>query len=379
MANETKKVTQQEQDFLNSYAEKLNYDNFNDMRDSLKTNLKSENKQIYSDARNTVNQFGKDLYKFVMYQSMEASWKDNEEIAWAQELFWDGKIEQGDGKVWTKKLLTGKGTLDLNKFVPDKLSTKFIKEKSAQIYGKDSTGEKVYTSEAYEFFKWHTETSINYVPYFVNGTLQTFTSDLVEEVQDVYRIFVYDRTLIEITSMAPSTSITGTAPNGFDALTKEILPLIRRFKMLNTEFCYDKAGFPWLHSVKRADVKVMVSPNVLTYWSAYIQSQLYKPELVALETLINEGNVLTADKKIIIGDQDTLITVSTDPYIDDNTIYVFEKDLIKHNAIYDETANQFFGHNQTNYNNALVVGMIYKLPWMKAFKYTNEHLMTNPA
>ena len=88
--------------------------------------------------------------------------------------------------------------------------------------------------------------------------------------------------------------------------------------------------------------------------------------------------ILTLSNKLTIGNSQTAISTDSTQYVDEDTIYVFDKNLIKSLIQVQRNESQAWAENMTIQLTLHVWGVVGTLPWNKVFKYTNENLKVLP-
>ena len=130
---------------------------------------------------------------------------------------------------------------------------------------------------------------------------------------------------------------------------------------------------------KTEDLVVIMSPRNKTKLQAGIETQLFNAELLNLNGVIDASNITTFGGKLVIGDEETPISVSTTRYIDNNTIVVFDKAAFRFVSYIEQNGVQSYAHNMTIQLTNHVWGVIGYLPWFQGFKYSNPNLSKLPS
>lgn len=366
-----KEIKKQNKQIADDLAKSKGHDDFKDYANDVKEKLNSPNKSIVkATEKSLVNDLGQ-LLQLCLYQVIENN-PDTEYMNFV-DLFDDGEIAEGNSKEYIATKMTGADTFVKEQFIPLKVSKKSIESHVIQMY--DANGK--LNSKAYQFKKPITIQEVEYIKYFKKGAMNEFLTNLTEQLQKTYSIYKFEKSMNLITSLTPQKTVVGTADNMFDAFTNEVFPLIRKMKFINTDYNYNNSS-KFIHNSKLSNLIILMSSNNIQKLESGIKTQLFNAQLLGVEGEIKAADFLSAGNKITFGDSDTDISVSTDEYLDDNTIIVLDRNAIKHVNQVKLSESQAWGENLTVQLNLHIWGALDILPWGKMFKYTNANLSVLP-
>jgi len=287
-----------------------------------------------------------------------------------------GMLTEGNfwNNVWD--IATGTVEWDENKFLPTSQTTKIIETKNIAMYVDNGAG-PVLAVNAYQFKKPLTIQESVWVPYFKSGTLAAFITKLGENMNKVYKYFIFDKIAKLIASLTPAKTVAGKATDAFDCWVSEIIPLIARTQYLGSEYNYSKDS-QLLQTVDLSKVTIFVSNKTKATLQAGLRSQLFNQSFLNISNLINDENLQSLGNVITIGNESTAISVSANEYIGDNDVFFVSNDAIKHFRQVNETGSQYFVENLTIFNVVHIWGALDVMPAGAVFKYSNVNLNKLP-
>lgn len=357
------------------YAKSRGKSNINELTEEIREGLNSGNEVREELAKAQARAILADLTKLILKQEYQST----ESFGYLDfvNYFDDGVVKEGNSKMYQHGLATGKTSWQLNKWIPDAHTAKTLDKHVISIYT-DASGLNL-TPQAYQFKKNQTIEESQYIPYFKAGNMGAFISDLYKQIDETYKMFIFDKIATLITSSTPAKTVSGTATNAFECWVKEILPLVEDMKTASSDFNY-KSGCKVLRASNQADIKILVNPKVLTTLKSGIESQVFNAKLFEGGGVLDISNFINLGKKFTVGDQDTPISVeSTTYYIPENTIYIINtKNCIKHIKQVQAVESQFFAENLTTNIVKHVWGAVDFLPWAQIVKYTSNKLNELP-
>ena len=368
-------------------AKARGYESTSDMMDEIRGQLNSDNPQTRAmgeeAARATVESLlALCLKQVFMTESLPAMFAD------LVGKTSDGVMSAGNTKTYSIKNPTGITTYEKTAFIPTGLATKDLNQFALNMYSDPQR--KTLSKWAYKFMKQQTLEIQEWLPYFKEGTLNTFISDLQKELQDVYTLYMYAKVCNIITSESNVDNDTqqkisgkvvqGTANNLFEAWI-EVLEHFNFMTQYNKDYNADQSN-PHMYAANPDDLLIFVSNKVLTATRNGILNQVYNAELMGAEgKQLTPHNLKTLGKKIVIGEnsEGTVLTNQSDEWINDQTIIVVDISRIKHIVQFDQAGTQFFQKNVVTYLSKNVWGAIAMLPWCKKLIYKNSNLRIVPS
>lgn len=368
-------------------AKARGYNSTSDMMGEIRAQLNSDNPQTRAlgeeAARGTVEQLlALCLKQVFMTESLPSIY---------QELVGrtsDGVMHAGNTKTYTVSNPTGITTYDKTAFIPTGLTTKDLNQFALNMYSNPSA--KTLSKWAYKFMKQQTLEIQEWLPFFKEGTLNTFISQIQRDIQDVYTLYMYAKVCNIITSESTTDNdtnqaisgkiVNGNATNLFEAWI-EVLQHFNYMTQYNKDYNADQAN-KHMYAANPEDLLIFVSNKVLTTTRNGILSQTFNAELMGAESKqLKPENLKTLGKKILISEnsEGTVLENVNQEWIDDNTIIIVDISRIKHLVQFDQAGAQFFQKNVVNYISKNVWGAIAMLPWCKKLIYKNSNLTIAPT
>lgn len=368
-------------------AKARGYNSTSDMMGEIRAQLNSDNPQTRAlgeeAARGTVEQLlALCLKQVFMTESLPSIY---------QELVGrtsDGVMHAGNTKTYTVSNPTGITTYDKTAFIPTGLTTKDLNQFALNMYSNPSA--KTLSKWAYKFMKQQTLEIQEWLPFFKEGTLNTFISQIQRDIQDVYTLYMYAKVCNIITSESTTDNdtnqaisgkiVNGNATNLFEAWI-EVLQHFNYMTQYNKDYNADQTN-KHMYAANPEDLLIFVSNKVLTTTRNGILSQTFNAELMGAESKqLKPENLKTLGKKILISEnsEGTVLENVNQEWIDDNTIIIVDISRIKHLVQFDQAGAQFFQKNVVNYISKNVWGAIAMLPWCKKLIYKNSNLTIAPT
>lgn len=368
-------------------AKARGYNSTSDMMGEIRAQLNSDNPQTRAlgeeAARGTVEQLlALCLKQVFMTESLPSIY---------QELVGrtsDGVMHAGNTKTYTVSNPTGITTYDKTAFIPTGLTTKDLNQFALNMYSNPSA--KTLSKWAYKFMKQQTLEIQEWLPFFKEGTLNTFISQIQRDIQDVYTLYMYAKVCNIITSESTTDNdtnqaisgkiVNGNATNLFEAWI-EVLQHFNYMTQYNKDYNADQSN-KHMYAANPEDLLIFVSNKVLTTTRNGILSQTFNAELMGAESKqLKPENLKTLGKKILISEnsEGTVLENVNQEWIDDNTIIIVDISRIKHLVQFDQAGAQFFQKNVVNYISKNVWGAIAMLPWCKKLIYKNSNLTIAPT
>ena len=368
-------LVEKNSEIANELAKDYGYESAKELMEQNAPMMNSNNKVVQSRASKVASDFTSQLSLLILYQAIETPRIKSiyDEIA---NFFDDGTIESGNSKQYTIDIITGSEQFEESKFIPDKITNPSIHAKLISMYKQAD----VLSDTAYKFKKTLTIRESQWVPFFMSGKLSEFIEKITINMIKSYQLFKFDRIAQIIKNLNPSKVINGTAPNAFEALSTEFFPNLESMLFIDNDYTYDKDNYPICESVDKMDLVVICGIKMRAMLRSGVLSQLYNAKFTDLESNVNSANLFSLGKELNIStsDSSTPISNTETDYVNEDTIIVFDRDLIKHLLQINKNESQAFANNLTIQLTLHVWGVVDILPWKKCFKYTNANLLTLP-
>lgn len=378
---EKEELNKASNEILNKVAKDLNYNDGNEMVEAIAEGLNSTNKADVATAKGAAKAVVQTLTPLLFDQYVNSITYSSKYGEFASRYFFK-VVDEGYGTQIIQPLPVGpKNTttpIDKNVFVPDAQTAKFIEQVQINIY--TSTSTEANLQFAPEGFCSEIELTIPeyiYIPFFKSGNPEKYFSQLRKQIDETTGMVIFDKIAKMLTtSFNPQTSISGSATNSFECWTKEIFPAINQMCLPNIKYNYDNSS-KYISAADKQTLKILMSVKTWTNLRTNLMSQLYRNDMFK-DGVLDENNVELLGYKLNLGNGTQAITLEASEYIDDNTIIVYEPELIKWVRQYSATESQFFAKNFTIYYHHYETLAAKLMPWGKCFKYTNNNLNTNP-
>lgn len=368
-------------------AKARGYESTSDMMDEIRGQLNSDNPQTRAigeeSARATVESLlALCLKQVFMTESLPGMYSD---LVGKTD---DGVMTAGNTKTYTVNNPTGITTYEKTAFIPTGLTTKDLNQFALNMYSNPAT--KQLSKWAYKFMKQQTLEIQEWLPYFKEGTLNTFISQIQKDIQDVYTLYMYAKVCEIITSESNQDTdttqkisgkvVNGNAANLFEAWI-EVLQHFNFMTQYNKDYNADQSN-NHMYAANPEDLLIFVSNKTLTTTRNGILSQVFNAEVMGAEAKqLRPENLKTLGKKIVVGQnsEGTTLTNTNDEWINDQTIIIVDISRIKHIVQFDQAGAQFFQKNVVHYLSKNVWGAIAMLPWCKKLIYKNSNLRIVPT
>lgn len=338
------------------------------------------------------------------------------------DVFDDIKIEAGNTKEYVFKPDTGMSTYTPNERIATGIIDPKVYASTASMYTIDkAAGTKTLTANAYQFRKLATILRNEWIPFFIQGRLEEFISQITSSMRRTYNYYkahtMLQRLYIE-TALATNKAtgaqnqregkvklVEGTASNLYAALSKEIFPILQNMSLGEPMYPFGadaNNSYTDAILVSNPDDLIMIVPEAFKPQLAALQSTLPTASLFDIGTFINPKNIITLGSQLVIpgaknlalsgsgsgatvqvtttpGDEnDTISKDLTKKYLPDNTILIFDKRYIKHLLQIDVNSSQDWARNLSTDIYLHVWGVSKILPWAPIVAYTNPNLLTMP-
>lgn len=353
-------------------SQEMGYKDAKDFIETHKVKLNSKNAATRAMGERSVGDWFGNLLLLCLYQHIENQQSFGYMNSFA-DAFDDGVVDEGNAKEYIANKITGVSTYLADQFVPTKRSTKSVENYVIQMY--DSAG--TLNNKAYQFKKSQTIEAPEYIPYFKKGALNEFIAGLTAQIYIAYEMFKFDKIAKLITTATPQKTIAGKATNMFDAFVEEIFPEWKEMTFANTQYNY-KSSSKYVHSSSLNDLIVIMSSKNLQRLNSGIKTQLFNAQFFGVDSELKNSDIISLGNQIVIGDEDTPISVSSTPYVDDNTLWIVDRRYVKHILQINRKETQMWAENMTISIVLHIWGAADILPWCPMIKYTNENLSVQP-
>lgn len=360
-------------DIANKYAKSQGKE-LKEILEPIKNGLNSkdglERNMAVKEGRKVVEQ----LTQLLLRQELETNQTGNYIYEFVN-MFNDGIVNEGNGKIYDFNNTMGVDTWNANLFIPNAFTSEDVDEFTITMYQANGT----LSTQGYQFKKPIVYQEKKWIPYFKSGNLSGFVNQLAASIDRAYYWYMFDKIarLITDPGKKPAKQINGTAPNAFDAWSSEILPEIRRMTRLSKDYNYNRSNTNLMLSSPEELLVIASSKTIQTLQSG-IKSQLFNVQFLDIKGLVDAENFINLGKKLTLGNTAAKVTTEDAEYVDDNTVIVMSKSAIKHFSQVDTIESQFFAENLSTLIVKHKWGAIDWLPWGQAFIYTNTNLNTLP-
>lgn len=376
MSNEEIKITKEDlvraRGIADTYAKSRGKESIdeiiNPIREGLNSNDPVQNEISLTLARSAVEDLTKLILRQEIFTVQEAQYIN------FVDTFNDGTVKEGNAKTYVFNNPTGKDTYDRNQYVSTATTVADVDSFAIKMY--NDTG-KTLSSQGYQFRKPVVYIGEEWIPYFKSGNLTGFIADIQKNIYLTWKMFIFDKIVRKIKGATYRKDIRGTAANCFDAWSNEILPAIREMTTYSADFNHNSNNTNLMFS-NPSDLLVFAHPKTIQTLQSGIKSQLFNAKLLDIKGLVDAENFINPGKELNIGDPNTKITAGTNYYIPENTIFVINKNAIKHFSQIDTIESMFYGKNLALEFTMHKWGALDFLPWGQCFKYTNNNLNTLP-
>lgn len=367
-------------------ADKLVKTNFKEDGSNAKEFVEKVSKDFkYGDAvdrNNALNKaidFTKNLLLLCLYQNLEKPLVGGY-ITDIGDMFDAGMITEGNTKEYIASLITGSEQIDMADFVPK--GATLPQELSTQIdmYIKDINGGTKLAPNSYIYKKPVTLLQERWISYFMSGKLSEYLANVAALQKDSYSLFKFNKVALLASQLKPTHKVVGTAENMFDAFATEIFPIIEDLRYFNSKYSFDNANYPFPSQLTQDRLIMVVPQKVLTKLKAGIQSQLYNAQFLDIKSMIDAGNIISLGDMFEYPEDDAnkLIKCLDKPYLDDNTILFFDKELLQHLGQVNRNETQQYSNNLAIQLTLHIWGTFGIIPWKKMVSYTNPNLNVMP-
>lgn len=388
LENKKIKTGDSKTDIAHEVAETMGYENAKDLMERTITDINSKNPAKAQAGRAIAAEFTKQLALLILYQEIESP-KIPNKYGWAKH-FNDGVISQGNSKEFIMTIPTGNDEYNPDNFVPTKHTSPLIETKIISMYIEKQDGTREKAPNTYQYLKPLTILESQWYPYFMTGKLGEFIARITELMRKSYDLFIISKMENFIKTMTFKKTITGDGngiqagtaqANGknmdmFACLSNEVIPHIEKMSYLNTEYNLS-ATSKNIGAPSPSDILVFMNNTIKSKLRTGVMTRLFNANLISLDQVVPAENWIGTAGSITVSNSDTAITIGND-WIDNNTIYVFTKDAIKHCLQINRTESQAWATNMTIQIVLHIWGTVDSLPWEKGFKYTSDKLSVLP-
>ena len=354
----------------NRLSKEFGAENVKDFMESTTNQMNSKDPITKKSGEARAAGFVKELALLLLYQVVIDS-NSIEYMNSFSSAFNDGEISEGNSKEYVVSLDTGHDAYDESKFIPSGITKPLQENTIISMFNADKT----LNSNAYQFKKSLTITEMEWLPYFKAGELKKFIDLISGKMLRSYELFKFDMLAKLLTSIVPQKVIAGVEKDCFRCLSNEVFPEIENMVKYNKEYNLD-ATSEYVDACNESDIMLVVGNKLLSRLKNGVESQLFNAQFFGPNS--KPYNILTLSNKLTIGNSQTAISTDSTQYVDEDTIYVFDKNLIKSLIQVQRNESQAWAENMTIQLTLHVWGVVGTLPWNKVFKYTNENLKVLP-
>ena len=141
-----------------------------------------------------------------------------------------------------------------------------------------------------------------------------------------YELFKFDMLAKLLTSLVPQKVIAGVEKDCFSCISNEVFPEIENMIKYNKDYNL-LASSDYVDALNESDIMLVVGNKLLSRLKNGVESQLFNAQFFGPNS--KPYNILTLSNKLTFGDSQTAITTDASQYVDEDTIFVFDKNLIK--------------------------------------------------
>lgn len=354
----------------NRLSEEFGAKNVKDFMETTNLQMKSTDLITRKSGETRAAGFVKELALLLLYQVVIDS-NSIEYMNSFSNAFNDGEISEGNSKEYIVSLDTGFDAYDESKFIPSNITKPLQENTIISMFNADKTLNK----DAYQFKKSLTITEMEWLPYFKSGELKKFIDLISGKMLRSYELFKFDMLAKLLTSLVPQKVIAGVEKDCFRCISNEVFPEIENMIKYNKDYNL-LASSDYVDACNESDIILVVGNKLLSRLKNGVESQLFNAQFFGPNS--KPYNILTLSNKLTFGDSQTAITTDTSQYVDEDTIFAFDKNLIKSLIQVQKNESQSWAENMTIQLTLHVWGVVGTLPWNKIFKYTNANLKVLP-
>lgn len=354
----------------NRLSEEFGAKNVKDFMETTNLQMKSTDLITRKSGETRAAGFVKELALLLLYQVVIDS-NSIEYMNSFSNAFNDGEISEGNSKEYIVSLDTGFDAYDESKFIPSNITKPLQENTIISMFNADKTLNK----DAYQFKKSLTITEMEWLPYFKSGELKKFIDLISGKMLRSYELFKFDMLAKLLTSLVPQKVIAGVEKDCFRCISNEVFPEIENMIKYNKDYNL-LASSDYVDACNESDIMLVVGNKLLSRLKNGVESQLFNAQFFGPNS--KPYNILTLSNKLTFGDSQTAITTDTSQYVDEDTIFAFDKNLIKSLIQVQKNESQSWAENMTIQLTLHVWGVVGTLPWNKIFKYTNANLKVLP-
>lgn len=338
-------------------------------------------------------------------------------------------LNKGNTKEYIYDTITGVTSFDRTVKITSSIQKPSIVSSTISMFNIDSNGNKTLTNQSFQLKNQITLPYDEWIPFFVEGKLNEFLNKQREKLRKQWAIYKYDQIMGMLSTTAQSMIyqattndivgskhvdggyvLSGTTPDLFQAIVKDVYPVLTQISISDGNYQAGGESFEGVITITNPnDVIIMMNPNTEAALRAGISSQLFNAKVFDLKSWISENNILVVGKKYnipganqwtfnnnVIGkaitnaniqagqtqeeaNLSTQISKSEDNYLPDNTMIIFNKNMIRLLLQINTPQNQFYANNLMEDLFLHVWGCYGILPWFPMIVYYNPNLNVLPS
>lgn len=305
----------------NRLSEEFGAKNVKDFMETTNLQMKSPDLITRKSGETRAAGFVKELALLLLYQVVIDS-NSIEYMNSFSNAFNDGEISEGNSKEYIVSLDTGFDAYDESKFIPGSVTKPLQENTIISMFNSDRTLNK----DAYQFKKSLTITEMEWLPYFKAGELKKFIDLISGKMLRTYELFKFDMLAKLLTNLTPQKVIAGVEKDCFRCISNEVFPEIENMIKYNKDYNL-LATSDYVDACSETDIMLVVGNKLLSRLKNGVESQLFNAQFFGPNS--KPYNILTLSNKLTFGDSQTAITTDTTQYVDEDTIFAFDKNLIK--------------------------------------------------
>lgn len=346
-----------------------------------RTKYRSVNQKVKSDAKAAALDFTQKLLRLVLNQEIKSNFPLSK-YEWVNK-FDDQRIEAGDGKEYIKQLLTGVDAYSENAFVPTTATPPSADAKLIRLYKDDGS----LSDDGFKALKPLTILESKWFQYFMSGKLMQFIGEQVELMNKSMFFYKYSKLSEFLKKLIGTTDanriskvINGTATNIMTCFVNEIFPEIENMQYFNNEFARDAAKNSQYPNVNnKNDLIMLMNRKTLNRFKNGVLANELTSKLIDFNSVLPIENIIGTGADITVGASTDNIGVAATELIDETTVVVLNRNLIKYLWFVDVADSQKFVQNMSVQYVIHLWGVFGQLDWEGAFVYKNANLTNLPV
>lgn len=379
-------------------AQKQGYDNANHFYEETVSDINSEMGSRRSRGIRAASNFVASL-QLVLHEQIILNVYDVEgPLKWVK-MFDNGDLKWGNHLQWIEVLTTGAEDAKTD-YNPTTRTKNFGQEFYAG-FKKPSTsgGDPVLMTNSYQYQKNLSIYKEEWLQHFMSGKLEVFIADLISRMYKSYLLFLareYQQIFKRWATDGAQVTLANSGENGSatklrtveDTTSEDMFAALINFfsevddlvNDLNTSSIASDGKN--IGAISKSDLVYVIPKKLLAKIKRGVLTRLPTASEFDWREYFNDNNVILAGREIQqvkkAGGNDSLVTISNTPFMDDNQILVFDRRAIQHKSVVDIFDSQYFINNQTQEYVNHIQGFIIQVPLYKGFRFKCRNLLTEP-